>query len=82
MAGVDALLLPTTPHRAFPHGQPAPASQADFTALANATCLPAIAFPFASADGGLPASAQLVGHPFAEGKLIAIAKAIDRYLNC
>lgn len=77
LTDVDALLLPTAPHRAFPHDQPAPVSQADFTALANAAGLPAVAFPIASPDGGLPASAQLIGGRFREGRLLAIADTID-----
>lgn len=76
LAGFDALLLPTTPHRAFPHGQPAPASQADFTALANAAGLPAVAFPIPCPAGGPPASAQLVGGRFREGRLLSIADAM------
>lgn len=68
----DALLMPTTPQRAFLHGSPAPADQADFTALANAAGLPAIAAPMPAADG-LPASVQLVGRPHAEAVLVALA---------
>lgn len=67
----DALLLPTAPQRAFPHGAAAPADQADFTALANAAGLPAIAVPVAL-DEGLPASVQLVGRPWSEALLVAL----------
>lgn len=74
--GVDAILMPTAPQRAFPHGQPAPAGQADFTALANAAGLPAVAFPLPAPDGGLPCSAQLVGPPWAEGRLLALARVL------
>jgi aspartyl-tRNA(Asn)/glutamyl-tRNA(Gln) amidotransferase subunit A len=73
LEGIDALLLPTTPQRAFAHGTPAPVNQADFTALANIAGVPAVAFPVAAADGGRPASAQLIGHPFSEGRLLTIA---------
>lgn len=68
----DALLMPTAPQRAFPHGTPAPADQADFTALANAAGLPAIAVPIALEEG-LPASVQLVGRPWSEALLVALA---------
>ncbi len=74
MAGLDALLLPTAPQQPFPHGTPAPANQADFTALANIAGLPAVAFPLATT--GLPLSAQLIGPAFSEGRLIALAKAL------
>jgi len=67
----DVLLMPTAPQRAFLHGAPAPADQADFTALANAAGLPAIAVPIPAADG-LPASVQLLGRPHAEALLVAL----------
>ena len=69
--GVDALVLPTAPQRAFPHGTAAPANQADYTALANAAGLPAVAFPIAA--DGRPASVQLIGKPFADQRLVALA---------
>jgi aspartyl-tRNA(Asn)/glutamyl-tRNA(Gln) amidotransferase subunit A len=72
--GVDALILPTAPQRAFPHGSPAPADQADFTALANIAGLPAVAFPL---PGDKPNSAQVVGRPFEEGRLIGIARTLS-----
>lgn len=72
--GVDALILPTAPQRAFAHGSPAPADQADFTALANIAGLPAVAFPL---PGDKPNSAQLVGTAFAEGRLLGIAQALS-----
>lgn len=76
VAGVDAMLMPTAPQRAFAHGLPVPAGQADFTALANAGGLPALAFPLPALDGGLPLSAQLLGQAFSEGRLVAIAREL------
>ncbi len=74
---VDALILPTAPQRAFPHGTPAPANQADFTALANIAGLPAVAFPLPGPDSEPPTSAQLIGRPFAEGALLGLAQALS-----
>ena len=71
----DALLLPTAPQRAFAHGTPTPADQADFTALANIAELPAIAIPWPAE--GLPASVQLVGHAWDEARLVGIAEALS-----
>jgi aspartyl-tRNA(Asn)/glutamyl-tRNA(Gln) amidotransferase subunit A len=71
----DALLLPTAPQRAFAHGTPTPADQADFTALANIAGLPAIAVPWRAE--GLPASVQLVGHAWDEARLVGIAEALS-----
>lgn len=77
LSDVHGLLLPTTPQRAFPHDAPVPANQADFTTLANAGDTPAIAMPI-HADLGLPASAQLIGAPYSEGRLFAMAEALVR----
>lgn len=74
LEGIDAILLPTAPQPAFPHGTPAPVNQADFTAPANAAGLPAIAFPLPSSD--LPLSVQLIGPAFSEGRLISLARAL------
>lgn len=71
---VDAILLPTAPQRAFLHGTPAPANQADFTAIANIAACPAVAFPLPASDGGLPASAQVIGPRWSEHRLLAIAE--------
>ena len=51
LATVDALLMPTAPQRAFPHGAPVPANQADLTAIANIAGCPAVAFPLPARDG-------------------------------
>lgn len=74
--GIDGILMPTAPQRAFPHGAAVPANQADFTALANIAGLPSVAFPLPAPDGLAPASAQLVGHPFSEGRILSIAKML------
>jgi aspartyl-tRNA(Asn)/glutamyl-tRNA(Gln) amidotransferase subunit A len=71
----DALLMPTAPQRAFAFATPTPADQADFTALANIAGLPAIAIPWPAED--LPASVQLVGHPWDEARLVGIAEALS-----
>ncbi|MEL6209218.1 MAG: amidase family protein, partial [Pseudomonadota bacterium] len=76
----DALILPTAPQRAFVHGAPIPADQADLTALANFAGLPAVALPAPAGDGGLPASVQLVGPAFGEARLTAWMEALARAL--
>ena len=72
---VDALLLPTAPQLPFPHGSEVPANQADLTALANFSGLPALALPVGS-PGPLPASVQLVGRPWAETALFDLARPL------
>lgn len=71
----DFLLLPTAPQRAFRFGGAVPANQADFTCLANFAGCPALAMPVPIA-GGLPASVQLIGRPWAEADLCAAAVAL------
>lgn len=74
------LLMPTTPHVAFAHGTRPPASQADFTGLANVAGLPALALPSGQDPTGLPASVQLVGPAGSERRLIALARQLDAKL--
>lgn len=57
----DAVMLPTTPQTAFPHGAEVPANQADLTALANATGEAAISLPCGTTAGGLPAGGLPAG---------------------
>lgn len=80
MAPVDALLLPTTPHTSFPVGDPAPASQADFSAPANMNGAPAISLPIPVAADALPVGMQVVGHRGADLALLALAGRIEALL--
>lgn len=75
-----AILLPTAPQAAFPHDQPAPANQADFTCLANVAGLPSIAIPAGWDQDGLPVSVQLIGKSGAESGLFKLARALDSAL--
>jgi aspartyl-tRNA(Asn)/glutamyl-tRNA(Gln) amidotransferase subunit A len=77
LGAVDALLMPTAPQRAFGHDAPVPADQADLTALASVAGLPALAFPLPAPDGGAPCSAQIVGQPFSEMRLIGLARDLS-----
>ncbi len=70
--GLDAILLPTAPQRAFAHGSAVPDTQADFTALANVCGAPALAMPTRAPDGGLPASVQIIGAKGDDRRLIGI----------
>lgn len=74
-ARFDAILAPTTSHRAFAHGTPAPVDQADFTVIANASGLPAISLPMPCA--GRPAGLQLAGADLGDRRLLAIAALVE-----
>ena len=75
---VDLLLTPTAPTAAFRIGEkiddPVAMYLSDiFTVPANLTGIPAIAIPAGADADGLPRSLQVMGRPFAEGDLLAVA---------
>jgi aspartyl-tRNA(Asn)/glutamyl-tRNA(Gln) amidotransferase subunit A len=75
------LVMPTVPNPAFPHADPEPAPQADFTCLANIAGLPALSLPMGWTDDGLPLGVQLVGAAGHEAGLFALARRIDQTLG-
>ena len=75
--GLDGLLLPTTPQRAFTQGGQVPVNQADFTALANVAGAPALTIPLSSLDGDLPCAAQIVGPRGSDNILIALGELMQ-----
>ncbi len=77
---VDVLLTPTTPQRAFHAAETAPANQADFTALANAGGVPAVAVPVWLTGSKRPASVQLIGPHWSERTLIQLAQVLETSL--
>jgi aspartyl-tRNA(Asn)/glutamyl-tRNA(Gln) amidotransferase subunit A len=74
---LDVLLTPTTPQTAFAFGTPAPANQADFTALANLSKGPGISMPIPVAAEQLPVGLQLLGAPGSDLLLIAFANRLQ-----
>ncbi len=73
---VDAVLMPTTPQRAFAHGDPIPANQADLTALANFSGCPAVALPVTLATEVLPTSIQLLAPHKSDFQLLSWAEIL------
>ncbi|MDJ0977641.1 MAG: amidase [Erythrobacter sp.] len=71
------LIMPSVPNTAFPHTEPEPAAQADFTCLANIAGLPAISIPAGWSEDGLPIGVQIVGPAGAEASLFAQARKLD-----
>lgn len=76
MGECDIVLLPTTPHAAFPFDTPAPEDQADFTVPASVLGLPAISVPGGGRDG-LPVGIQLVGRKGEDSLLLGVAAALQ-----
>jgi len=80
-ASVDLLLLPTTPQTAFAFTSPAPSSQADFTALANAGGMPALSLAAGLSSEGLPLGVQLVGARGADALVLEAGHACEAVLG-
>ncbi len=81
LSGVDAILMPVFPTRAFGRGEaglsPFAQKAADvFTCCANLAGLPALAFP-SSVENGLPVGVQVVGRALEEDVLFDIACAYE-----
>lgn len=82
-SGVDAILTPTTPTAAFRIGEkstdPLAMYLADiYTIPANLAGLPALSIPCGLNEQRLPLAFQLIGRPYAEAQLLAIAREYER----
>ena len=79
---VDALITPTSPIPAFKIGEksdPLAMYLCDiYTIGVNLAGLPAISVPCGFTSGNLPIGVQLIGQPFQEANLLAIAHAYER----
>ena len=73
--------MPTAPQAAFVHGSRAPANQADFTALASISGLPALSIPAGTDAAGMPVAVQLVGAEGNELGLIDLARRLEKHLG-
>jgi aspartyl-tRNA(Asn)/glutamyl-tRNA(Gln) amidotransferase subunit A len=86
----DLLLTPTAPVTAWPIGQPGPATiggapagprgHAGFTPLFNYCGVPAVSVPVALVRG-LPIGLQIVGPRFADRRVLAFARELERVLR-
>jgi len=79
---VDALITPTSPIPAFKLGEksdPLAMYLCDiYTIGVNLAGLPAISVPCGFTKSSLPIGLQLIGQPFQEANLLAIARAYER----
>jgi aspartyl-tRNA(Asn)/glutamyl-tRNA(Gln) amidotransferase subunit A len=79
---VDALITPTSPIPAFKLGEksdPLAMYLCDiYTIGVNLAGLPGISVPCGFTKDNLPIGLQLIGQPFQEASLLAIAHAYDR----
>jgi aspartyl-tRNA(Asn)/glutamyl-tRNA(Gln) amidotransferase subunit A len=83
-AGVDAILAPATPSAAFGIGEQGRADPVEmylndvFTVTVNMAGLPGISVPSGLSAEGLPLGLQLIGRPFDEESLLALAGVIEQ----
>lgn len=80
---VDAILTPTSPVPAFKKGEktadPLQMYLSDiFTISANLAGIPGISVPCGFTSGGLPIGLQILGKPFGEAELLAIAHHFEQ----
>lgn len=75
------LITPTVPNPQFPHTEPEPAAQADFTCLANIAGCPALSLPMGYTATGLPLGIQIIGKTGFEAGLFALARYLDNNLR-
>ena len=80
----DVLVMPTTPHTAFPIDRPTDDPtvmylEDIFTALANLTGNPAISVPMGKHSNGLPLGLQVVGKRWEEKQLFSAIQAIQEH---
>jgi aspartyl-tRNA(Asn)/glutamyl-tRNA(Gln) amidotransferase subunit A len=80
---VDAILTPTSPTPAFKQGEKAANPLAMYlsdiyTIGVNLAGLPGISVPCGFSKGGLPIGLQIIGQPFKEADLLAIAQAYEQ----
>ncbi len=80
---VDAILTPTTPTAAFKKGEKAANPLAMYlsdiyTIGVNLAGLPGLSIPCGFTKSGLPIGLQLIGQPFRESDLLALAHTYDR----
>jgi len=88
MAGVDALVTPTTattapaiPEATLPDGEsnlPVVDALMRFVRLANLTGFPALSMPAGFDRAGLPVGVQLTGRPYEEHLLLRLGRVVER----
>lgn len=78
LSAFDLLAMPATPQAAFAFDAATPATQADFTGLANVAGCPAIVIPTGVGGDGLPTSLQLLAAPGRDAFLLAVAHRLAR----
>ena len=82
--GVDAILTPATPSGAFGIGEKGTGDPVEmylndiFTVTVNMAGLPSISVPAGRDHNGLPLGLQLIGKPFGEEDLFALAYVIEQ----
>ena len=77
LAGVDAIVTPTTPQAAFAFAGLVPDSVGDFCVFANMAGCPAISLAMGTNELGLPLGLQFIAAQGQDDRLLAIARAYE-----
>lgn len=77
----DVIIAPTAPQTAFRFGEPIPAGQADFTALANFAGLPACSIPMGKGRRNMPLGLQVIGQRGEDASVLSVAAQISDLIN-
>ena len=78
----DILLCPASPHTAPLHEQTDGLQTiCSYNCMSNLTGWPAAVVPVAQAKNGLPIGIQIIGKPWQEGKVLAVAKYIENHFG-
>ncbi len=84
MEGYDAILCPPCAWAEMPHGRSAPAeanSAFSYTFAYNMTGWPAVVVRAGTSSNGLPLGVQIVGRPWREDVVLALARQVEQALG-
>ncbi len=76
----DVLIAPVAPVVAFKHGSADGAADSSMMQAYNLTGWPVATIPVAMSDEGLPLGIQIIGRPWKDAEVLAVAKTIEANL--
>ncbi len=77
MRNYDVILCPTNAYPAPAHAKPVP-QNAGYTSIYNLTTWPAVVVRYGTSSEGLPLGLQIVGQPWREDVILAVAQHLEK----